>query len=369
MILAIDGVGAKHSGAATVLRSVVEAALRSEEAGQILVFCSPRALRNFDLPRSDRLTEIEVPKGETGPVGRLRWQLRGLSAAVESRDADALLCLSGGGSAPRGIPSATFIQQSLPFSPEALAVMSWADRARTKAIGWSMRLSCRRAGLVLVQTATMKRCVQEAFRLQPERVEVVEPEAEVPRAAPPAPVLSAMRAVSPDRRLLYVGNTSLYKNLVLLPPAVRQLRRQVPGATLFATVPAGHPITREEGILPLAHLGPGALREAYELATVLVMPSLVETVGLPLLEAAALGTPVVAADRPYAHDVCGDAALYFDPHDPGALAGLLARLLADPGLRASLAAKGRASAELRAAARPYDRMIELVVRLAARAAG
>jgi glycosyltransferase involved in cell wall biosynthesis len=39
----------------------------------------------------------------------------------------------------------------------------------------------------------------------------------------------------------------------------------------------------------------------------------------------AAGLPIVAADLPYARDICGDGAIYFDPHDPGSLQVALLR--------------------------------------------
>jgi len=147
------------------------------------------------------------------------------------------------------------------------------------------------------------------------------------------------------------------------------LRRRLPDASLFATVPQEHPIVRADGVHHLPHLPPSTLREAYTLATALVMPSLVETVGLPMLEAASVGTPVVAADRPYARDVCGDAALYFDPLDPESLARQLALILCDETLRLRLAESGHKRAAARSAARPYERLVDLVVEQALMAAG
>jgi len=77
-----------------------------------------------------------------------------------------------------------------------------------------------------------------------------------------------------------------------------------------------------------------------------------------------MGTPVVAADRPYAHDVCGDAAVYFDPLDPASLASAVARLAEEAGLAERLSRLGRASVAARAAARPYDRMIDVTLDVA-----
>lgn len=53
----------------------------------------------------------------------------------------------------------------------------------------------------------------------------------------------------------------------------------------------------------------------YKHAKALIFPSLYEGFGLPPLEAMSLGCPVVASDAASIPEVCGDAALYFDPHE------------------------------------------------------
>jgi glycosyltransferase involved in cell wall biosynthesis len=84
-----------------------------------------------------------------------------------------------------------------------------------------------------------------------------------------------------------------------------------------------------------------ALKALYLGAQGLVFPSLDEGFGLPPLEAMALGCPVVAARAGAVPEVCGDAALYFDPRDPQDMAAALRRLLDDAPLRATLAEAGR----------------------------
>ncbi|MGC3999849.1 MAG: glycosyltransferase [Anaeromyxobacter sp.] len=361
MILAIDGVGAKHGGAATVLLEVLGAALR-HGAADVLLFCSPAGLRRFALPTDPRLHVREVSLGERGPGGRILWHRRGVAAALRRHPADAVVFLSGGGVAPRGLRAVTFIQQSLPFCPEALARLGWAGRLRFRAIRQEMAASVRHAAEVVVQTPTMQAWVESAFQLAPGKVRVLPPGPPglLPTASPSA-VAAAMARVPPDRRLLYVGNDSPYKNLEVLVRALRRIREQWPETTLFATVGGDHPMTREPGVIGLSYLQGGELRAAYEGATALVLPSLVETVGLPLLEASGCGTPVVVADRPYAHDVCSDAAAYFDPLDPDALVKALLRVLGDPNLRRRLGGCGRELAQARSGGRPYDRLVELAL--------
>ncbi len=76
-------------------------------------------------------------------------------------------------------------------------------------------------------------------------------------------------------------------------------------------------------------------------ATALVFPSLFEGFGMPLVEAMAVGTPIVCSNVTSLPEVGGEAALYFDPRRPEDMAQALARLLDEPGLAGELAAKGR----------------------------
>jgi glycosyltransferase involved in cell wall biosynthesis len=370
MRLAIDALGAKHSGAATVLLAIVNAALKDPDVAATTVYCSPRRLREFELPPSSRLSVLDVALGERGPAGRLAWQYVGLPAAVSRDRADVLLLLSGGGRAPRHIPVVSFIQQSLPFCEEALARLSRMGRIRARVVGWNMRAAARRSAAVAVQTPTMARWVCQGFDLDPAQVEVFEPCATLgPPPERSAPGLEGLRTAPSESRFLYVGNDPAYKNLEILPRAMKIVRRRRPKAVLFATLPVGHRLSEAPGIEITGRLSNASLHEAYRLASALVMPSLVETAGLPIVEAMSCGTPVLAADRPYAHDVCLNAARYFDPCDAADLARGLEELAGDPGARKRLSVEGRAVAAAREAARPYERLIEGLKRISlARAA-
>jgi glycosyltransferase involved in cell wall biosynthesis len=79
---------------------------------------------------------------------------------------------------------------------------------------------------------------------------------------------------------------------------------------------------------------------AYAGAAAFIFPSLAEGFGLPVIEAMGCGCPVIASDIPVFREVAGDAALFFDPHDPAALADMMRRSL-DSSVRTPLASAGR----------------------------
>ena len=80
-----------------------------------------------------------------------------------------------------------------------------------------------------------------------------------------------------------------------------------------------------------------------------------------MLEAMRAGLPVLAADRPYAHDIAEDAADFFDPYSPQDFADKARQSLQDAAHRQALIEKGRLLAAKREAANPYQQMLDLVL--------
>jgi glycosyltransferase involved in cell wall biosynthesis len=99
--------------------------------------------------------------------------------------------------------------------------------------------------------------------------------------------------------------------------------------------------------LPVARPGyvPEALRNSlYSHCLALVLPSLYEGFGLPLLEAFTAGAPAICSTAGSLPEVAGNAALLVEPTDEGALAAALRRLAHDESLRSHLSARGRVRA-------------------------
>jgi glycosyltransferase involved in cell wall biosynthesis len=83
----------------------------------------------------------------------------------------------------------------------------------------------------------------------------------------------------------------------------------------------------------------------YQMAEILVYPSMFEGFGLPVAEAQASGCPVITSNISSMPEAGGDAALYVDPEKPEEIGKTLKTVLADQALRKSLIEKGKVNAQ------------------------
>lgn len=78
----------------------------------------------------------------------------------------------------------------------------------------------------------------------------------------------------------------------------------------------------------------------YQSADLFVLPSHYEGFGMPILEAMSYGVPTAVSDIDVFHEVSGNASLYFNHKDPGAIAQSISKLLTNQKLLAEYAQKG-----------------------------
>jgi glycosyltransferase involved in cell wall biosynthesis len=162
-----------------------------------------------------------------------------------------------------------------------------------------------------------------------------------------------LAAVGPHRAnnpyFLYVGNHRPHKDLMTLFEAWAQLpeRRHidvyVTGDDDFGTALADRGSSQRR-IVFLGNVPAEELPALYAGATALVHPSLREGFGLPMLEAMAARTAVIACEDA-APGVLEGGMLTYPPRDAQALRARMEWLLDDEGLRSALVNEGRARAE------------------------
>ncbi|MGF1460560.1 MAG: glycosyltransferase family 4 protein [Leptolyngbyaceae cyanobacterium] len=154
---------------------------------------------------------------------------------------------------------------------------------------------------------------------------------------------------------LLLGRQAPYKNWAIALQAFAQLP-QVSDYELWIAGPPDSRYTPELktlaqtlGITPqmkyLDYVAYDQLPCLLNQAQALIFPSLWEGFGLPVLEAMACGTPVIAANRASIPEVAGEAALLVDPTDAGAIAHQMQRLITDSQLAQQLSQAGRRRAQ------------------------
>ncbi|MDP8922847.1 MAG: glycosyltransferase family 4 protein [Chloroflexota bacterium] len=305
-----------------------------------------RFLRAAGLP--SRLTALPTDR----PPARIAWEQTVLPLELARTRADLLHAL--GFVAPfawRGPTVVTVYDLSFMRFPELF------NRGNRLYLRTFTPPSLRRADRVITISEHTKRDVVELCGVPPERVTPILLAAD-PRFRPAPPdEVAAFRARKglPDRFILYLGTLEPRKNVETLVRAYAELRRR--GITDCDLVLAGARGWQYEPVFQLVEslgLGasvhfPGFVADAeqalwYSGAVIFAYPSLYEGFGLPLLEAMACGTPVVASRSSSLPEVVGEAGVLVNPSDSHELSAALYELLVSDERRASLRSAGLARA-------------------------
>ena len=293
-----------------------------------LLASAPRGIRHLllDARSRDRVqppADVSVDYVRRTLLSRLgaEWRLR-----RHSRDDEVVLCF-------HGLPPlfrlrgqvVVFLQNRLLINRQPLSGYPLSTRLRLALERRFLRTFCSHADRFVVQTPSMasdfRQTLGDGFDLS-----VIAFAAAIDSAAQPLP----------ERYdFVYVANDDPHKNHVLLLAAWRLLAADGLTPSLALTLPPGSALAatverlRQEGMTQITDLGTlphDEVTRLYSSSSALVFPSLTESFGLPLIEAANLGLPVLAPELDYVRDVI-EPVQTFDPHSPLSLARALKRFL------------------------------------------
>ena len=252
--------------------------------------------------------------------------------------------------------------------PEAHAGM------RSIGMRFLVPLAVRRSDRVIADSQSTKRDLVELLNTPAERIDVVPLGLGLPARTPPADehIVREHFALGGRSVLLSLSAKRAHKNLGALLEAMAMLEQRP--VLVLAGYPTAHErelrqraieLGLEDDVRWVGWVEPALLEGLWALTQAFVFPSLYEGFGLPVLEAMARGVPVACSNASSLPEVAGDAALLFDPGDPGALAQALGRLLTGGPDIERLIAAGRA----RAAEFTWERTARLTLDSYARALG
>jgi glycosyltransferase involved in cell wall biosynthesis len=208
------------------------------------------------------------------------------------------------------------------------------------------RWATMRCPVLIAVSESTKADLVSAYGVRPERVRVV-PLGAAPASTPAAPASRLHELGLNGNFVLQVGRIEARKNQTAALAAVVRMD----GVTLALAGPEtdaalAAKLRESPRARVLGRVDQPTLELLYKRAAAVIVPSLYEGFGLPVLEAMARGKVVVAAKASSLPEVGGEAALYFhDAAGPEQLAGVLEVALTDTKLRSSLAKAARARAK------------------------
>jgi glycosyltransferase involved in cell wall biosynthesis len=212
----------------------------------------------------------------------------------------------------------------------------------------------RKAARIVCESQYVKSDIVRIFKVADEKVAVI--------AAPPLRQSAAEMSVAeleavrtrldlPGRFVFYPAQFWPHKNHRRLIDAFGQVVAREPELKLVLTGKKRDEyaaVTRaieqaglQDNIQHLGYIDQNDLQAIYHLAIALVMPSLFESVSIPIYEAFQAGTPVAASALLSIPEQVGEAGLLFDPLSSVSIAESILRLAGDPGLARKLGALGR----------------------------
>ena len=360
---------ANRRGYGRFARGLVRSLLRADEKNDYVLFVDAQAAAAAELPSA---TETVVLATRTAPAEAAsadgRRSIRDLwtmSAALSRQHLDVLFYptvyswfpVRSSATVIVGIHDVIAEDYPQQVFPRPYRRLLWQAKS------WGAR---RQADYLLTVSEHAKRGLLRHFRHPEERVWVVGEAADPvfrPLAEEPVDRALLARLDIDDRRqhLVYLGGFNPHKNVgglltalarVRAGGAAGDLRLILIGAVARETFTPGlEPLRRmiselglESAVRFTGYLVDEEVRQLLAFSRALVLPSLAEGFGLPAVEAAACGTPVVATLNSPLPELLAGGGLFCDPADPEALEAAIGSITTDDPLHAHLAAGALRSA-------------------------
>lgn len=348
-------------GMETYLRNLLHAIQGVDAGNQYRLLCDSHYTGEFpDLPSNVRTVECNYTKPS------LRWFLRGvlrnttnidmLRPFMNRLELDVIHHpFSLLNPLRTTIPSVlTFHDMQHEFFPE------FFSRFEMKTRGEFYRASAEEATRIIAISQHAKQCLVERYRIDPGKIEVIHNGCSPKyRVLQDQDDLDRIRSQYELHRpfLYYPAATWPHKNHKTLLAAVKLMKERyrfdgqlvLTGIAMQANseiVAEIRSLGLEEQVKVLGYLPLDDLPALYNLARMLVFPSLFEGFGIPLVEAMACGCPVACSNVTSIPEVVGDAGVTFDPRSVEDMAERIFSLWNDEALRQRLIARGLARVEL-----------------------
>ena len=320
MRIIVFDVPAENGGALTILKQYYETAINDSNNEWIFV------VSKVILERHKNIQIISFPWVKKSWIHRLYFDLFIANKLVKSLKADEILSLQNVIIPNSDIKQTLYLHQPLPFVEKRFGFFEntkfWIYQ---NIINKAIYHSIRKADLVIVQTQWMLDAASKKTNTHKDKFVLQKPVIQV----------NSLKKyqVSNSVSFFYPASAISYKNHKVIMDAcnlIKEKHKYVVYLTLSGeenkTIKKIKK-TAEKMNLPILFIGKLDINHVYEYycKSILLFPSYIETLGLPLLEAQVFNTPIIAANTSFAKEILElyDKKDFFDPDDSDLLSRLM----------------------------------------------
>ena len=307
MCIIVNATALGSSGGLTILKQFVQAI--PDDEFKYIIFVNV----NVNILFSQTNIRI-IKKDVKSNFKRFYWDAFGLKAFLKVNDIKPLATISLQNTnfrTNKSIPNFIYYHQTIPFCDYKWNIFSPNERNLwfyKNIYPFFIRLFLNRNTEIFVQTKFTKVNFMDYFDYPNNKIHVIRPAIEKTTFKKENQIVLDPKQLN----LFYPATPFVYKNFKVIFEAINLLRKDLQEKiTLYLTcneIDLIHLNINYETSATIKMMGQISYSEVldfYNHANALLFPSFLETFGLPLLEAASFGMPIIAADLPYSHEVLG----------------------------------------------------------------
>ncbi|KAB2836758.1 MAG: glycosyltransferase family 4 protein [Candidatus Brocadia sp.] len=352
MKIAINTTSAVAGGGVTYIKNLLAYLSKLNTNHRYLILTTRAGKELFSFPHP-HFTFLSFQLPSRSSVLRLCWEQIFLPLFLKRKNVTLLFSPANVCPLFTKLTNVVMIQNVEPFSNSVPENRGFLQRVRLKFLKLLTILSIQKAQTTIFPSTKARIDIEKSGVLM-KHAEVIyhgiNRELFHPTRDDDDKLLQLKRKYRIDTFLLFVSNIQRYKNFIELIKAFVLLRDKIDSAIqlVFAGTCFDREyynemntfITREgyeQRILFLGKIPYEDLPYLYSACKLFVYPSTCESFGMTLVEAMACGAPILASHREPMPEICADAALYFDPMNPAAIADAILKTLKNPDMISALA--------------------------------
>lgn len=314
MKIIVFDVAAEHGGALTILKQYYDLAVNDSENHWIFVISTSEL---FD---TDNVKVLRYTWVKKSWFHRLYFDLFVARKIAEHYQVDEVLSLQN--LVVRGIKvkQTLYLHQPLPFIEKRYPItenfMFWVYQNIMSRMIFN---SVRKADSIIVQTNWMKEACVEKIKVAPGKFKIISPDVKIA-------IKKSYKQENENNKLFFYPASAIpYKNHTIIVEVAKLLKQK--GINNFRVVftlegDENSDVKKmayevQDKNLPIEYIGKISIDEVYDYysKSILIFPSYIETFGLPMLEAKMHGSPILASDCAFSHEILDgyDKVKFFNP--------------------------------------------------------